>query len=102
MMINKKISWGPTGANTGHERTAEVRKTLQDQRTAGAGAKKVFVPQISCAAFCDPFNMLPLSAIDDTRRVTGRRHREEGRRDNSNKFKARTRTVQLFESVSFE
>jgi hypothetical protein len=48
------------------------------------------------------FNMLPLSPNDDTRRVTGRRHREEGRRNKSNKVDNKNKTVQLFESVSFE
>jgi hypothetical protein len=46
--------------------------------------------------------MLPLSPNDDTWRVTGRRHREEGRRNKSNKAETRKITVQLFESVSFE
>jgi len=46
--------------------------------------------------------MLTLSPYDDTRRVIGRRHREEGRRNKSNNVDTRTITVQLFESVSFE
>ena len=37
--------------------------------------------QMSCTAFREAFNMLHLSPIDDKRRVTDRRHREEGRRN---------------------
>jgi hypothetical protein len=61
------------------------------------------VPEISCVAFCDPFNMARLSPNDDKNgRVIGRRHREEGVANKSNKFSTTTKTVQLFESVSFE
>jgi hypothetical protein len=48
--------------------------------------------------------MATLSPNDDSRlrRVTGRRHREEGVATRARKFEIRKRTVQLFESVSFE
>jgi hypothetical protein len=48
--------------------------------------------------------MTALSPNDDSglRRVTGRRHREEGVETRARTFDIRKRTVQLFESVSFE
>jgi len=45
-----------------------------------------------------------LSLNDDNKpgRVIGRRHREEGVANKSKNLEIRARTVQLFESVSFE
>jgi hypothetical protein len=53
--------------------------------------------------FCDMFNMRLLSLNNDSeemRRATGRRHRAEG--DTRARTFPITKTVQLFESVSFE
>ena len=65
---------------------------------------KVLMRQGACVDFWNALNMRPLSPNDDsqTRRTTGRRHREEGVATRATKFLIRRKTVQLFESVSFE
>jgi len=60
--------------------------------------------QISCTGFCRAFNMHPLSPNDDSTpggRIR-RRHREEGVAKQEQQIETTTKTVQLFESVSFE
>src|SRR4029077_20120896 len=69
-------------------------------------AGKIFIPQRACRGFCDAFNMRSLSANDDSQKSqsggepaedTGwRESRQEQQRSETKK------TVQLFESVSFE
>jgi hypothetical protein len=65
---------------------------------------KGLIRQGACVDFWNALNMPPLSLNDDsqTRRTTGRRHREEGVATRATKFLIRKKTVQLFESVSFE
>src|SRR5580658_3076579 len=52
---------------------------------AGAHAAEFPGEQITCTRFCQTFSMAALSLNDDRkRRVTGRRHREEGVANKSN------------------
>ena len=68
------------------------------QRVVG----EIFIPQTACTGFCDMFNMLALSANDDSA-AEGNRQKAQGggSRDNSNNGPEK-KEVQLFESVSFE
>ena len=48
----------------------------QDVGPASFDHTKVFIPQITCAVFCDAFNMLPLSPNDDI--TEGDRQKTQG------------------------
>ena len=77
-MIYIHSNFDARGAST--VRFLLLQNKVSDSSTAVRG-KETLGSQMSCAAFCDAFNMSALSPIDDMRRVTGRRHREEGRRN---------------------
>jgi hypothetical protein len=70
-----------------------------------AGASKVFTRQGACTGICHLFTMHALSLNDDRNTGEGNPQKAQGggsRNKSNNSSSRKKRTVQLFESVSFE